>query len=151
MSGIHYTGPSAKPHDSGVAISIIVMKDKKILLLKRQGGATGVGTWSMPGGGVEFMEDPLEAAKRELLEETGLRATNFQLLGYSNDTHPKEKLHYVTFTFFTDQFDGEPYIAEPHKCSELGWFSPHDLPSPLYEPFKNKLKTEAVKNILGLS
>ena len=148
--GTNYSGPSAKPHDSGVAVSIIVIKNDKILLLKRQGGATGEGTWSMPGGGVEFMEDPLEAASRELFEETGLKTKKFKMLGYSNDTHEAEKLHYVTFTFYTDQFEGEPFIAEPHKCTEIGWFSPHKLPSPLYVPLKHQLRTKAVRDIIGL-
>ncbi len=136
---MNYTGPSAKPHNSGVAVSVIVVRDRKILLMKRQGGSTGVGTWSIPGGGVEYMEDPLDAVARELNEETGLLAKNFELLGYSNDTHKAESLHYVTFTFYTDKFQGEPKIMEPHKCSEIGWFDIDNLPSPLFMPTKEKL------------
>ena len=136
---MNYTGPSSKPHDSGVAVSVIVVKNGKILLLKRQGGSTGVGTWSIPGGTVEFMEDPILAVARELQEETGLVCKEFELLGYTNDTHAEEKLHYVTFTFFTDNFEGEPKIAEPHKCSEIGWFDMDKLPAPLYKPTKEKL------------
>ncbi|MDO8265708.1 MAG: NUDIX domain-containing protein [Candidatus Saccharibacteria bacterium] len=147
---MNYTGPSSKPHDSGVAVSVIVVNKGKILLLKRQGGSTGVGTWSIPGGAVEFMEDPLQAVARELEEETGLRAKEFELLGYTNDTHPKEKLHYVTFTFFTDKFKGEPKIAEPHKCSEIGWFDFDKLPSPLYTPTANKLMKLEVQERLKI-
>ena len=148
--GINYTGPSAKPHDSGVAVSVIVVRDRKILLMKRQGGSTGVGTWSIPGGGVDFMEDPVQAVARELQEETGLLANDFELLGYTNDTHAKEKLHYVTFTFYTDKFEGEPKIMEPHKCSEIGWFDIDNLPSPMFGPTAKKLSIKEVNDRLKL-
>lgn len=147
---INYTGPSAKPHDSGVAVSVIVVKDGKILLMKRQGGSTGVGTWSIPGGGVEYMEDPLVAVSRELEEETNLICEDFELLGYSNDTHDAENLHYVTFTFYTDKFQGEPKIMEPHKCSEIGWFELDSLPTPLYEPTAKKLSLKEVQDRLKI-
>ena len=37
-------------------------------------------TWEMPEGGVPFTEDPLEGAKRELREETGLRARDWRMI-----------------------------------------------------------------------
>lgn len=48
-----------------------IERDGKILLLKRAGGE-GTGLWWIPGGGVERDERPEDAARRELLEETGL-------------------------------------------------------------------------------
>lgn len=145
---MNYTGPSAKPHDSGVAIAIIVVDNGKVLLMKRKGGSTGVGEWSIPGGGVEYMEDPLDAARRELHEETGLLSNSFEMVGYSNDTHHKEKLHYVTFTFFARNVQGVARIAEPRKCSEIGWFSVDALPSPLFKPTAIKLSPSHIKALI---
>ena len=50
-------------------------RDGKILLTKRKDDST----WCVPGGIVEIGEIPLEAAKREVLEETGLKVDNLSL------------------------------------------------------------------------
>jgi ADP-ribose pyrophosphatase YjhB (NUDIX family) len=39
------------------------------------------GKWTMPGGGMEWGEDPVETASRELQEETGLHAEIGRCLG----------------------------------------------------------------------
>jgi ADP-ribose pyrophosphatase YjhB (NUDIX family) len=53
--------------------SIAVFKDRKVLLVKR-GRAPFAGLWSLPGGKTEGEEAPREAARRELMEETGIEA-----------------------------------------------------------------------------
>ena len=50
---------------------ILVNPNYEILLLKRA-GETGKGMWALPGGYVDPDESPLEAAHRELREETSL-------------------------------------------------------------------------------
>lgn len=54
-----------------------------ILLTRIAQGATARsdGMWTLPGGGLEFGEDPREAALRELLEETGLIGEIVELAG----------------------------------------------------------------------
>lgn len=56
------------------ALSAVVYaeRDGQILLLKRAGGALA-GQWFLPGGVVEDGELPEDGARRELLEESGLR------------------------------------------------------------------------------
>ena len=58
--------------DPKVAAVVTVIDADQILLIKR-GNAPEMGKWSMPGGFIDFGEDPREAAIREVLEETGLQ------------------------------------------------------------------------------
>lgn len=61
---IHFTDPK-------VAAGVIVEQHGKILLVRRNNEPMR-GYWSFPAGFVDAFEDPLEAARRECLEETGL-------------------------------------------------------------------------------
>ena len=54
-----------------LAAVVYAERDGQILLLKRAGGALS-GQWFLPGGAVDPGEGPEEAARRELLEESGL-------------------------------------------------------------------------------
>lgn len=144
---MNYNGPSSKPHDSGVAVAIFVEKDGKYLLMKRE-GSVGAGTWAVPGGGVDFMEDPIQAAARELEEETGIKNPELHFVGYSNDTHHDNKLHYVTFLYKTTVFEGEPEIREPNKCSEISWYPLDELPTPLFSALQRKLKDKTLVTAL---
>ncbi len=58
-----------------VGVSVIVFRDqhaKEVLFVKR-GRAPAKGLWAPPGGKVELGETIVEAARREVWEETGLR------------------------------------------------------------------------------
>jgi len=57
------------------------------VLLARAAGTTAIGgRWFLPGGGLEFGEDPPGALVREFEEETGLDVEVGRLLGVLSDT-----------------------------------------------------------------
>ena len=55
-----------------VGVGVIVTKNSRVLLGKRK-GAHGEATWCFPGGHLEFREKLEDCAKRETLEETGVK------------------------------------------------------------------------------
>ena len=75
-----------------VGLGVFVVKDGKILFGKGK-GAHGEGTWSLPGGHLEFNEYWEDCAKREALEETGLNVKNVRFLIATNDSFEKEGKH----------------------------------------------------------
>jgi mutator protein MutT len=68
----------------------ILLKESKILLtLKRSGPYEGL--WDLPGGGIECGETPEHTLKRELLEEVGIVAEQFEFLYHAIATVEYEK------------------------------------------------------------
>lgn len=110
----------------------------QVLLLKRKGNHAP-GTWCPPGGKIELGESFLDCAKREVLEETGLRIKSIAILGVTNDYYNKDN-HWVSVNVLAKGFSGQPEIMEPDKCEEIGWFNLDSLPSPLMLSAKNFLR-----------
>ena len=119
-----------------LGVGVIVYKDHRILLGRRR-NSHGEGHWAFPGGHLEFAESPLECARREVEEETGLQLTKAKPGPFTNDVFVEENKHYVTLFVMAEPCAGEPQPLEPDKCSEWLWFSWSDLPSPLFLPISN--------------
>ena len=60
------------------AYGFIIRDDSVALIKKARGGYTGL--LDIPGGGIEHDETPVDALKRELMEEAGVTVLNYQLL-----------------------------------------------------------------------
>lgn len=58
----------------------MAVRDKRLLVTRRQHGLHLAGTWEFPGGKVEAGESPADAARRELAEEAGLVAEELERL-----------------------------------------------------------------------
>lgn len=121
-----------------VGIGVIVVRDGKILLGKRIAGH-GSGTYSLPGGHLEFGETFEETATREVAEETGLRNITVKgLISVSNDIAYDK--HYVTLCILTESTEGTPYPAEPDKCQNWAWYDPTGLPDNIFIPSKKAIE-----------
>lgn len=62
------------------ANAVAVTEDNKILIVTQYRHAAGIISTEIPGGVVDDNEQPIDAVKRELLEETGYRFDNIELL-----------------------------------------------------------------------
>ncbi|MCW2973454.1 MAG: GCN5-related N-acetyltransferase [Thermoleophilia bacterium] len=132
----------------GVGVGAVITRGEQVLLLQRA-NVHGAGTWSTPGGHVEFGESLEDAAVREA-RETGLHVTNPRLVGITNDVMEAEGAHYVTVWFACDAPEGAARVAASYEMSDVGWFSWRDLPEALFAPFRNFLDEHRSKHARSL-
>ena len=126
----------------GIGVSIILYRytfdeQAEILMLKRV-GPHGAGTWSFPGGHLEWGEKAQDGVLRELREEVGIKLAKHRIHNgfYVEDVHKKEHKHMITLYFYAQLPEGrKPKIMEPTKHSELRWVPwLGDWPKPLFKP-----------------
>ena len=106
-------------------------------------GKHGPGTWSFPGGHVDWGEEPVATARRELTEETGLlplvqcsALLPYKRCPYVNTLFPNGR-QYITLYFECELLAGpDPKVMEPSKCDRWEWFAPNALPEPLFDPLE---------------
>lgn len=129
----------------GAGLGVLILKDNKILLGKRHTNPNkadselhGEGTWTMPGGKLEFGESFEEGAKREVFEETGLELGKIEVICVNNDKN--DYAHFITIGLFSDDFIGEPKVMEPDEITEWQWFGLNNLPDQMYFPSVNVLE-----------
>lgn len=120
-----------------VGANVILIRDGSVLLGLRK-NVFGDGTWGLPGGHLEIGEELAEAAKRELLEETGIVAREMKFENVVNDRR-KDKRHHIQIAFSCADFEGEVKLVEPDKCSEWKWFPLNALPENLFIAHINHL------------
>ena len=130
-----------KDQKIGVGIGVMILREGMILLGKRNDDPEkadselhGEGTWTMPGGKMEFGESFEETAVREVLEETGLtiEKENLRLISVSNDR--KEDAQFVTLGFLYENVSGEPKVMEPEEITEWKWFELDKYPLNIFFP-----------------
>lgn len=129
-----------------VGVGVFILRDGKFLMQQRI-GAHGEGTWSVPGGHLEFGETPKQTSHREVLEETGCTIENVRFAAVTNDYFAKEAKHYITWWTMSDWKSGEPTITEPDKCTAQMWVDLDSLPTPLFLPWEQLLKSKFIHTI----
>ena len=122
-----------------VGVAIIITNNDQVLLMKRK-GLHGKGTWSTPGGHLDFGEIPEQCAAREAKEEIGLDVVDIRFRAVTNDIFDTTGKHYVTIWMEGNSISKEPVIAAEDEVEEIGWFAWHSLPEPLFLPLENLLR-----------
>ncbi len=107
---------------------LLLMKENKILLLKRRSSFYNDSTYTLVSGHLDGNETLRAALCREANEEIGIKLE-------PNDLIPLHTVHekdigkeYITLFFSVKSWSGDPKNMEPEKCYELGWFDINNLP-----------------------
>jgi 8-oxo-dGTP diphosphatase len=123
--------------DPKVAVAVLVLKDDNVLLARRNIEPQR-GFWSLPAGFVDAGEDPVDAARRECLEETGLEVFVTGLLNVMAGREHSKGAD-ILIVYSAEIQGGELHPGD--DADEVGFFSPGDFP-PLAFNTTKKLLTE---------
>jgi 8-oxo-dGTP diphosphatase len=103
-------------------------KARKVLLVRR-GQEPFIGCWALPGGFVDEGERPVDAARRELAEETGLIWKGaMQTLGAFGDPGRDPRGWTVSAVYVADLGLATPVVFGGDDAAEARWYFADDLP-----------------------
>jgi ADP-ribose pyrophosphatase YjhB (NUDIX family) len=101
------------------------------VLLVRRGKPPREGSWSLPGGAQEIGERAEAAARRELLEETGIEVGPLELAAVfdsiSRDAAGAVRWHYTIIDYCGRWTTGEARPGD--DVAAVAWAAPEDLPT----------------------
>ena len=122
MSGREY------PDRPVVGVGAVVMKDGKVLLVKR-GIDPNKGLWAIPGGSLKLGETLQQGAEREIMEETGItikaKDPVYSFDFFERDGDGRLRFHYVIVDMIADYVGGEAQGAD--DALEARWVSQGEL------------------------
>lgn len=113
------------------AVVLTMSPKNKILLIKRK-NEPFKGRWALPGGFVDPGEDLADAARRELLEETGIEAIETSQIGAFGKPGRDPRSHTVSVAFRFDVPENTVAIAAD-DASDADWFPIEALPEMAFD------------------
>lgn len=108
-------------------MDVLVLKDDKILLVKRTNKILEGGKWGLVGGFVDRDENIKEAASREILEETGWTVSNVELLKINDyPNRPHEDRQNIAFVLYCEA--EEKTGSGDWESDDQQWFELESIP-----------------------
>ena len=127
---------------AGSAVMMAVDERKRILLVRQYRLPAEKYLWELPAGRLDPGEKPLQAAKRELIEETGYRAKTWTKLA-SFFVSPGYVQERMTIYLAADLTAGEATPMDDERI-ETRWFTPKEVSGMIYAG-----KIEDAKTMIG--
>ena len=129
-------------------MAVVVTHRQRVLFGKRPAKSTGF-EWQLPGGLIEAGESPPQAARREVLEETGLSLLDLDFVGLTSNVFSAQN-HTISLYYEAECVDPGPLtVAEAGKCIAWEWKPWSQVNDSLYLPlrlFKNTEYQPFLKN-----
>lgn len=111
-----------------VDVNLLITSGGRILLGRRYGTGFADGHYSLPAGHLELGESVVLAAAREAKEELNIDIDPDDMR-FVQVMHNSYGIGRLSFFFEVERWEGNIINMEPHKCDDLRWFSPGDLPT----------------------
>jgi 8-oxo-dGTP diphosphatase len=102
-----------------VTVDCIVFDEQDRLLLIRRRNPPFAGQFALPGGFVDYGETTEAAARRELAEETGLRAEDVQLVGVYSSPDRDPRGHTIGIAYLATVAGGAPTAGDDAAAAEF--------------------------------
>ena len=116
------------PQRPYLAVSAAIIRDGKVLVVRRA-RQPALGIFTLPGGGVETGETLMQAATREVREETSMDIEPVALAGHREaivrDAQGRVERHFVILCFAARWLSGEPVLNE--ELDDARWLDPAAL------------------------
>ena len=152
------TKPTSDISNYRACVGVVIFNSKGQVFLGRRRGTKGFWVWQFPQGGMDKGETVLEAAYRELYEETGITEKHVELLGQTEDwlyyDLPDErakrmkwygqKQKWVAFRFTGKKKHINLFVETPSEFSRYAWGNLKDTKH-LIVPFKRKVYKDVAK------
>ena len=134
-----------QPNTIGAGCGVMVFNNRNQLLLGLRNSDVNLadsekheeGTWTMPGGNIEYGETFEEAAKREAREEASIEISDIDVICVQTDKN--EHAHYVSVGMVARSFTGTPQVMEPDQIIEWQWFDLDKLPKNIFTPSRKTI------------
>ena len=98
-----------------VGVGAAVWKEDRVLMIRRA-NEPGAGHWSIPGGKLEFGETTEQAARREVVEETGIVCETVALVGiydaFVRDEKGQVTTHFCLANYAARWLSGSPVAGD---------------------------------------
>jgi ADP-ribose pyrophosphatase YjhB (NUDIX family) len=127
------------------AAKVAIIEDGKVLMVKAARGYTA-GYWNLPGGFMGYGEHPEESAKREALEEIGVRVKLIRLIGIYAETFPKNGGYMLSFVYLGKRLT-KRLKPHPEEIAELAWFPLREAMRMTHNPFARSGLRDYLKSI----
>jgi 8-oxo-dGTP diphosphatase len=112
-----------------LATSLLLFNESRFLLCQRK-FAPGIGLWAIPGGKVNFGEALLFAAQRELLEETCIESSLYEIRKepYDITEYMDADFHYVIVQYLAKVKQGVNVVAiAGDDAQDVRWFTREEM------------------------